>query len=348
MSSPLIEKIGQLRRQGEEELQGIRSEQDAQELKTKYVGKKGLLTHLLKELAQVPPEQKPLVGQAVNDFKVFFEEGIGRFLDEQKKKALAETLSKEKIDITLPGRTSPLGHVHPVTKVMDEVRSFFLRSGFDVHGGPEIETDYYNFEALGIPPNHPARDMQDTFYLSQEGTPSAPFVLRTHTSPVQVHVMESQKPPIRMIAPGAVYRRDSDVSHTPMFHQVEGLWVDEGISMAHLKGILTQFLHAMFGESVKLQFRPSYFPFTEPSAEVDIACVICKGGGCRVCKGTGWLEIMGCGMVDPVVFESVKIDPEVYTGFAFGMGIERIAMLKYGIDDIRLFFENDVRFLEQF
>ncbi len=236
-----------------------------------------------------------------------------------------------------------------MTQVLEEVKSFFLRFGFDVHQGPEIENDYYNFEALAIPSDHPARDMQDTFYLKDLlDQNKTPLLLRTHTSPVQVHVMQKMPPPIRMIAPGVVYRKDSDVTHTPMFHQVEGLLVDEQVTFADLKGVLTEFLHFIFDPLVKLQFRPSYFPFTEPSAEVDIACVICKGSGCRICKNTGWLEIMGCGMVDPEVFKQVKYDAEKYSGFAFGMGIERIAMLKWGVNDLRLFFENDVRFLEQF
>jgi phenylalanyl-tRNA synthetase alpha chain len=352
MSSSLIEKITSLHRQAEEELRSTQSEKEAQELRIKYVGRKGLLTEILKELGKVEASLRPQVGQVANEFKTFFENAVESFLAEQKRAALTQALQKEKIDITLPGRFVSIGHTHPITQVLEEVRSFFLRFGFDVYAGPEIETDYYNFEALGIPLNHPARDMQDTFYLEKSsgdvGAVREPPLLRTHTSPVQIHVMEKQKPPIRMIAPGVVYRRDSDVTHTPMFHQVEGLLVDRGIHFGHLKGILTNFLHEIFGESVRLQFRPSYFPFTEPSAEVDIGCVICKGDGCRVCKKTGWLEVMGCGMVDPTVFKFVQYDPEEYTGFAFGMGIERIAMLKYGIDDIRLFFENDVRFLKQF
>jgi phenylalanyl-tRNA synthetase alpha chain len=362
MSISLIDKIDRLRQQGEAELKTVKSEQEALDLKVKYVGKKGLLTHLLKEVGQLDASLRPQIGKAANEFKAFFEGSVDLFLAEQRKKLLEKSLQEKKVDITLPGRGSSAGAFHPVTQVLEEIRSFFLRLGFDVHGGPEIETDYYNFEALAIPADHPARDMQDTFYLrgprDDEGGYSAgkarcspensPLLLRTHTSPVQIHVMEKQKPPIRMIAPGVVYRRDSDVSHTPMFHQIEGLLVDRGISFAHLKGILTLFLHEVFGEEVPLQLRPSYFPFTEPSAEVDIACMICGGKGCRVCKNTGWLEIMGCGMVDPAVFGFVNIDPEEFTGFAFGMGIERIALLKYGIDDIRLLFENDVRFLRQF
>lgn len=345
--SSLIEKIDSLKKQGEEELKGARTTEEAMALKVKYVGRKGLLTEILKEIGRLDPSLRPQMGQAANEFKVSFERAIDAFFEEQQQIVLSESLEKKKIDITLPGRFTATGHIHPVVQMIDEICSIFLRFGFDVYQGPEIETDYYNFEALAIPADHPARDMQDTFYL--EGPyGNKPLLLRTHTSPVQIHVMEKQKPPIRMIAPGVVYRRDSDVSHTPMFHQVEGLLVDQGISFADLKGILTEFLHEVFGKSVRLQFRPSYFPFTEPSAEVDIACMICRGEGCRVCKRTGWLEIMGCGMVDPAVFGFVNYDSELYTGFAFGMGIERIAMLRWGVDDIRLFFENDVRFLEQF
>src|SRR4030095_7179766 len=352
MQISLIEKIDRLRQQGIDELKRIRSEREAQELKAKYVGRKGLLTHLLKEVGQVDESMRPQIGKAANEFKSFFEGSVDHFLADQKKSLLEKSLREEKADITLPGRGMELGAIHPITRVLEDVRSFFLRLNFDVHSGPEIETDYYNFEALRLPANHPARDMQDTFYLEDSesvGTQGrGPLLLRTHTSPVQIHVMENQKPPIRMIAPGVVYRRDSDVSHSPMFHQVEGLLVDRGISLGALRGGLARVLENLFGESVRVRFRPSYFPFTEPSAEVDLTCFICGAKGCRVCKGTGWIEIGGCGMVDPNVFHFVGIDPEEFTGFAFGMGIERIAMLKFGIDDIRLFFENDVRFLRQF
>ncbi len=367
MTLDLTQKIDQLKLRATEEFKNVASEKQAEDLRISYLGKKGALTEILKEVGKLPSEQRPLVGQAVNAFKEFFEDALRVLLSEQEVKQIAESLQKERIDVTLPGRSLNLGHIHPVTQMMEEIQSFFLRFGFDIYGGPEIETDYYNFEALGVAADHPARDMQDTFYLSVGAVPRLPAgsleggrpsseegrhsdlpLLRTHTSPVQVHVMEKQRPPIRMIAPGVVYRKDSDVSHTPMFHQVEGLYIDRHVSMADLKGVLTEFFHFLFGSSVKLKFRPSYFPFTEPSAEVDISCVICGGQGCRVCKNTGWLEVMGCGMVDPVVFDHVKIDPEEYTGFAFGMGVERMAMLKYRIDDIRLFFENDVRFLKQF
>lgn len=340
----LLDKIAALKTNAQPELDAVQSEKEAFDLKVKYLGKKGLLTEMLKELGQLDPALRPQVGQAVNEFKVYFESAVLQSMERLKSEAWAKQLAEEKIDITLPGRTISPGRLHPITQTLEEIKRFFLRFGFDVYQGPEIENDYYNFEALAIPAEHPARDMQDTFYLKT----ATPLLLRTHTSPVQVHVMEKTQPPIRMIAPGVVYRKDSDVTHTPMFHQVEGLWVDEGISFADLKGVLAEFLQFVFGSSLKLQFRPSYFPFTEPSAEVDIACVICSAKGCRVCKNTGWLEIMGCGMVDPEVFKHVKYDTEKYTGFAFGMGIERIAMLKWGVTDLRLFFENDVRFLRQF
>ncbi len=342
----LLEKIDELRHRALQEFSTVRSEEDAFNLKVKFLGKKGSLTEILKDLGKMDASLRPQVGQAANAFKSFFEEKVQEALSTHKSLALQELLAKEKIDITLPGRTTSAGHIHPITQVLDEVRQFFLRFGFDVFEGPEIETDYYNFEALAIPADHPARDMQDTFYLKKDI--GADLLLRTHTSPVQIHVMKKHKPPLRMIAPGPVYRRDSDVSHTPMFHQVEGLWVDERVSFADLKGVLAEFLKYFFGEKLSVQFRPSYFPFTEPSAEVDIACMICSGSGCRVCKNTGWLEVMGCGMVDPSVFAAVGYDAEKYNGFAFGMGIERLAMLKFGIDDIRLFFENDLRFLKQF
>lgn len=345
----LLDKISALKSQAQAELERVSSEKEAFDLKIKYLGKKGLLTEMLKDLGQMDPALRPQVGQATNEFKVYFETAVLQSMEKLKQEAWAKKLSQEKIDITLPGRKGSVGNLHPITQVMDEIKDFFLRFGFDAYQGPEIESDYYNFEALAIPSEHPARDMQDTFYLKNFSDHNAsPFLLRTHTSPVQVRVMQKMKPPIRMIAPGVVYRKDSDVTHTPMFHQMEGLWVDEGLSFADLKGVLVEFLHFIFGENVKLQFRPSYFPFTEPSAEVDIACVICKGSGCRVCKNTGWLEIMGCGMVDPEVFAHAQYDSEKYTGFAFGMGIERIAMLKWGVSDLRLFFENDVRFLKQF
>lgn len=310
-------------------------------LRVQYLGRKGAITRILRGLGELPPELRPTVGQEANQIK--------RALEQMIKKASARLLEaaiprerRERIDITLPGRRPPLGRLHPITQITREICDIFVRLGFEVVEGPEVETDYYNFEALNIPKDHPARDMQDTFYISEN------VVLRTHTSPMQIRVMERQPPPVRIIAPGKTYRRDSDLTHTPMFHQVEGLLVDKQVTFADLKGVLTVFVHEIFDPSVGLRFRPSYFPFTEPSAEVDIACVICDGKGCRVCSETGWLEVIGAGMVHPQVFRFVGYDPEVYSGLAFGLGIERIAMLKYGIDDLRLFFENDLRFLQQF
>ncbi len=314
----------------------------AQAVRVKYLGRKGLLTELSRSLGRLPAEERPAVGKRLNEVKDTIEAEVEARLGEVREAERRAALDRARTDVTLPGRRPELGHRHPVTRTAAEIVEIFTSLGFAVAEGPEVELDYYNFEALNIPKDHPARDMQDTFYLTDE------VVLRTHTSPVQVRVMERQKPPVRVIVPGRVYRRDSDVTHSPMFHQVEGLLVDEGVSLADLKGTLRAFVRRMFGEGVGMRFRPSYFPFTEPSAEVDIRCVICGGSGCRVCSQTGWLEILGSGMVDPAVYGFVGYDPEKVSGFAFGMGIERIAMLKYGIDDLRLFFENDVRFLGQF
>ncbi|HJN02251.1 MAG: phenylalanine--tRNA ligase subunit alpha [Nitrospinota bacterium] len=322
-------------------LSSVTDEKELNDLRVKYLGKKGVITLSLKRVGSLSSEERPEFGRQVNEVKKILEEGIKAKKDELKKKASLDE-KKDFFDPTLPGERPARGTLHPITQVMDEVISIFTFMGFEVAEGPEIESDYYNFEALNIPKDHPARDMQDTFYITDD------IVLRTHTSPVQIRTMEKESPPVRIIAPGKVYRCDSDISHTPMFHQVEGLFVDEGVSFAHLKGILKIFVHEVFGRDTALRFRPSFFPFTEPSAEVDVQCVICKGKGCRLCSNSGWLEILGAGMVDPEVFKSVNYDSEKWTGFAFGMGIERIAMLKYGIDDIRLFFENDLRFLKQF
>jgi phenylalanyl-tRNA synthetase alpha chain len=318
------------------------TEEEANQIRIGVLGRKGKLTLLLRRVRELPPEERKDAGEQANTVKQELEEKIEELLVHLRDEAKQEVFAQERLDITLPGTRLPRGSLHPITQVMTQVLDIFTSIGFQVAKGPQVELDYYNFEALNIPRDHPARDMHDTFYCSDE------VLLRTHTSPVQIRVMESQRPPVQIIAPGPAYRRDSDISHTPMFHQVEGLLVDEGISFAHLKGVLTFFVHEMFGEDVPLRFRPSFFPFTEPSAEVDIGCVICEGEGCRVCGGTGWLEILGSGMVDPEVFNIVGYDPEKVTGFAFGMGIERIAMLKYGINDIRLFFSNDLRFLKQF
>ena len=307
------------------------------DLETRYLGRKGRITHFLRNIAGLPAAQRPQAGKRANEVK--------RQLEAEFKAALArlsEAAATDRIDVSLPGRLPAVGSLHPITQITNRICGIFGQMGFDVVEGPEVETDYYNFEALNIPKNHPARDMQDTFYVSDN------VVLRTHTSPTQPRVMEKRQPPVRIIAPGKVYRCDSDLTHTPMFHQVEGLLVDQRVSFAQLKGVLTAFVHQMFDERTTLRFRPSFFPFTEPSAEVDIRCVICRGGGCRVCSHTGWLEVLGAGMVHPAVFENVGYDTRRYTGFAFGMGVERIAMLKFGIDDIRRYFDNDYRFLSQF
>ena len=310
-----------------------------QALQVHYLGRKGVLTQALRSISALPPEQRPAAGQKANEIKQRLSIDFAVALEALERGGPA---ADDRLDVSLPGRTEAWGALHPITRISAEICGIFSKMGFDVVEGPEIEKDYYNFEALNIPKNHPARDMQDTFFVS------ADVVLRTHTSPLQVRTMERQSPPVRIIAPGKVYRCDSDQTHTPMFHQVEGLLVDEEVSFGDLKGTLTAFVHQMFDEQTRLRFRPSFFPFTEPSAEVDILCVICRGRGCRVCKQTGWLEILGSGMVHPAVFENVGYDTGRYTGFAFGMGVERVAMLKYGIDDLRKFFENDLRFLSQF
>jgi phenylalanyl-tRNA synthetase alpha chain len=309
------------------------------QVRVQYLGRKGELAALFRGLGTLTEDERRGAGKVLNEGKIELESLLDEAISRAKRKLQEQ---KDAFDVTVPGRRPHIGHLHPITQTAIEIARIFSGLGFETVEGPEIELDYYNFEALNIPKDHPARDMQDTFYVSED------VVLRTHTSPIQVRVMEKRQPPIRIIAPGRTYRCDSDVTHTPMFHQVEGLMVGENISFGDLKGILTAFVHQMFGPDVGLRFRPSFFPFTEPSAEVDIQCVMCHGSGCRVCSQTGWLEILGSGMVDPEVFKMVGYDPEVVTGFAFGMGIERIAMLKYGIDDLRLFFENDLRFLRQF
>lgn len=312
------------------------------QIRVRYLGKKGELTQLLKTLGTLPPEQRRDAGQAINQAKEQFSGELQRRREVLEAQAVTAQLAAESIDVTLPGRARDIGTLHPITRTLERIEAFFRGAGFDVVEGPEIESDYHNFEALNIPAHHPARAMHDTFYIDPH------TVLRTHTSPVQVRVMERTAPPLRIICPGRVYRCDSDVTHTPMFHQVEGLVVDRDVSFPNLKGLVEEFLKVFFEAPLGVRFRPSYFPFTEPSAEVDIECVICGGSGCRVCKQTGWLEIMGCGMVHPRVFEHCGIDPEQYTGLAFGLGVERMAMLRYGVNDLRLFFENDLRFLDQF
>jgi len=313
--------------------------EEIENLSVKYLGRKGQVTVYLRGVSALPPEERPLAGKRANEVKVALDAAVA----DARAACEARAASADPgIDVTLPGRMAVQGRLHPLTQITQEICGIFTRLGFSIVEGPEIESDYYNFEALNIPKHHPARDMQDTFYISDN------TVLRTHTSPTQPRVMEKQEPPVRIIAPGKVYRCDSDITHTPMFHQVEGLLVDEDVSFGDLKGILTSFVHQMFDRETSLRFRPSFFPFTEPSAEVDIRCVICRGKGCRVCSQTGWLEVLGAGMVHPAVFENVGYDTKKYTGFAFGMGVERITMLKYGIDDIRKYFENDFRFLRQF
>lgn len=311
-------------------------------IRVEYLGKKGLLTEILKSLAHLPASEKPKIGQLVNEAKRHISECIERKLLLLKQQQLQEKLNSERIDVTLPGRQASVGSRHPVSQVRQFVVQFFSRLGFDVVEGLEIETEFYNFEALNIPAHHPARAMHDTFYFG-DGQ-----LLRTHTSPVQIRVMANDKPPFRLIAPGRVYRCDSDVTHTPMFHQVEGLFVDNHVTLAGLKGLLQTLFSEFFGRQLGVRFRPSYFPFTEPSAEVDIECTQCSGKGCRSCKYTGWLEVLGCGMIHPNVLKAVNISPETYQGWAFGMGMDRLAMLYFGIDDLRMMFENDMAFLRQF
>lgn len=335
----MLDKIQRIKEKFESEIKQVQDLPQLEAVRIKFLGRKGSISNTFAMLSEVPKEIKPQFGQGLNQLKKFAE---GRY------EALKKQFDKPKVDtpvldLSLSGRKPSIGGKHPLLAVADEIKSIFSSLGFAIEDGPEIETDFYNFEALNIPKSHPARDMQDTLYITED------IVLRTHTSPVQIRVMEQQAPPIRMIAPGRVYRRDTpDASHSPFFHQVEGLMVDEGVSFADLKGIIAAFAHRMFGKDIDVRFRPSFFPFTEPSAEYDFSCVFCRGKGCNVCKGTGWMEISGSGMVHPNVFKSVGIDNEKYTGYAFGMGIDRIAMLKYGINDIRLFFENDLRFLNQF
>lgn len=335
------EKVAQLKEQAQSSIESAASLQELEEIRVSLLGKKGELTEISKGMKTLSPEERPVIGQLVNETREF----ISQILDEKnsqlKAKEKRARLEQEIIDITLPGEDIELGTSHPITETMNFMKDIFIEMGFDVADGPEIEKVEYNFDALNIPETHPSRDVTDTFYISDN------VVLRTQTSPVQVRYMLEHKPPFRMICPGKVYRPDYDVSHTPMFHQMEGLMIGENISFANLKGILTHFVKKVFGET-EVRFRPHFFPFTEPSAEMDVQCAVCKGKGCRVCKDSGWLEIMGCGMVDPEVLKSVGYDPNEVSGFAFGVGIERVTMLRHGIDDLRAFFENDIRFLKQF
>ncbi len=340
MSHPRVEAVAGEARAA---IEGAASSAELEAIRVRYLGRSGGLTQILKSLGALSPEERPQVGAAANEAKRELEALLDARLLATRAAERRRQRERERPDLTLPGRRPARGVLHPLTRVQDEIVRIFAGLGFSVAEGPEIETDAYNFEALNIPRDHPARDMQDTFYLSPE------TLLRTHTSPVQIRAMRAQKPPVRIICPGTVYRRDvADITHSPMFHQVEGLAVDRGITMADLKGTLTLFAQEMYGPRSKIRFRPSFFPFTEPSAEVDVLCFLCGGTGCRACKQSGWLEILGSGMVHPQVLKNVGYDPEQVTGWAFGMGIERIAMLKYGVDDIRLFFENDLRFLRQF
>jgi phenylalanyl-tRNA synthetase alpha chain len=338
----MLEELEKIEKETLTSLSSATTEKEVFEIRVKSLGKKGSMTQLLKRLGTLPEEDRREIGKKANQIKEVLETRIEEIISEIREKERKEALEKEKVDVTLPGRRIAAGKKHPVTQILEEIIDIFSHLGFEAVEGPEVELDYYNFEALNIPKGHPAREMQATFFISDE------VVLRTHTSPMEVRTMEKHPPPVRIISPGACYRRDLDPSHSPMFHQVEGLLVDKGITFADLKGVLTYFVHQMFGKETKLRFRPSFFQFTEPSAEVDIGCFICGGKGCGVCSYTGWLEILGSGMTDPAVFGFVDYDPEEVTGFAFGMGVERVAMLKFGINDIRFFFTNDLRFLKQF
>ena len=337
------EKIEQIRNNAEEEITSVSSIAELENVRIKYLGKKGELTLVLRGMGSLPAEERPIVGSLVNKARDFIEEKLSQKEREIKEKLLEERLKTEKIDITMPSKKVELGSIHPITQIINDVKEIFIGLGYEIAEGPEIELATYNFDKLNTPPDHPARDIQDTFYITDS------IVLRSQTSPMQARVMEQQKPPIKIICPGTVYRSDSvDATHSPVFHQIEGLVIDKHISMSDLKGTLELFAKKCLGEKTKIRFRPHHFPFTEPSAEADVSCFVCGGKGCRVCKGEGWIELLGCGMVHPNVLRNCNIDPEVYSGFAFGFGVERIAMAKFGIDDMRLLYENDVRFLKQF
>ena len=335
------ETLARIRTEALEQLQAPNA--DTEQIKIKYLGKKGELTAVLRGMGALSAEERPIIGQLANEVRADIEAALAEKVKEAQAKALEEKLKAERLDVTMPGKAPAMGHIHPLTQVQRELENIFIGMGFSIVEGPEVELDYYNFQALNIPENHPARDTQDTFYIGEN------VLLRSQTSPVQVRTMEHQKPPIRIISPGRVYRSDAlDATHSPLFHQLEGLVVDKGITMGDLKGTLEIFAKKLFGERTQIRFRPHHFPFTEPSAEVDVSCFVCGGKGCRLCKGEGWIEILGAGMVHPFVLSNCGIDPEEYSGFAFGLGLERIAMTRYGIDDIRLFYENDERFLKQF
>ena len=339
----MIHDLQNIKEQAAEALSKAADSKTLEALRVKYLGKKGELTAILKQMGKLSAEERPKVGQLANEVRAGIEQMIEERSAAIKQAVLDARLQAERVDVTMPGKAAPIGKAHPLTKVLDEVKEIFLGMGFSISEGPEVETDYYNFEALNIPKNHPARDTQDTFYISDN------VLLRTQTSPVQVRTMEKQKPPIRVISPGRVYRSDAvDATHSPLFQQIEGLVVDKGVTMADLKGTLELFVKRLYGDESVVRFRPHHFPFTEPSAELDVQCFACHGEGCRLCKGEGWIEVLGCGMVHPKVLSICGIDPEVYSGFAFGIGLERIVMRRYNIDDLRLFYENDLRFLDQF
>ena len=337
------QQLEQIRATAQLAIENAKSVQEIEELRVKYLGKKGELTAILKQMGSLSAEERPIIGQLANEVRGAIEAAIANQGEKMKKAALDEKLKKETLDITMPSKTTKQGGLHPINIVLNDMINIFQSMGFDVVDGPEVETDYYNFEALNVPADHPARDMQDTFFLNPN------LILRSQTSAAQIRTMEQRKPPIKMICPGRVFRADEvDATHSPVFHQMEGLVVDKGITMCDLKGVLEQFAREIYGPDTKVKFRPSFFPFTEPSVEVDVSCSECGGKGCRVCKGSGWIEILGAGMVHPNVLRRCGIDPEVYSGFAFGIGIDRLAITRYKISDIRLLFENDVRFLEQF
>ena len=337
------QQLERIRQDALQELEAAKEQLSLENLRVKYLGKKGELTAILKQMGKLSAEERPVIGQLANEVRSSIETFMAERAEELKAQALQHRLEQEKIDVTMPGTPCAMGHKHPLTIVLDEIKEVFIGMGFDIVDGPEVETDYYNFEALNTPKNHPARDTQDTFYINEN------VVLRTQTSPVQIRTMEKQEPPIRIISPGRVYRSDAvDATHSPLFDQIEGLVVDKNITFADLKGTLETFVKRLYGEDSVVRFRPHHFPFTEPSAEVDVQCFNCHGEGCRLCKNEGWIEILGCGMVHPQVLRNCNIDPEEYSGFAFGLGLERVTMRRYNIDDLRLFYENDVRFLKQF
>lgn len=339
----LIKELKDIELDAKKAFAEVKNLDELEDLRVKFLGKKGMITDVLRQMGKIPAEERPIIGQKANRLKEELNNVLQSKKEELQELERKERLDEEKIDVTLPGIRPTMGHVHPLTKVTNRIKEIFIGLGFEIAEGPEVESEYNNFEALNIPAHHPARDLQDTFYIDDK------YLLRTHTSPVQVRTMAAQRPPIRIIAPGKVYRSDElDASHSPIFHQVEGLVIDKNISFSDLKGTIELFVKSLYGEKRKIRFRPSYFPFTEPSAEVDVSCNVCGGKGCSLCSYTGWLEIMGSGMVHPNVLEMAGIDPYKYSGFAFGMGLDRIALLKYGIDDIRLLYENDKRFLHQF